>query len=44
MPYTPKHRYWTGMLLVIRIILHFVATTNVSNDPIIALIAISYIQ
>ena len=41
-PYTPKHRYWTGLLLVIRIILHLVAATNVSNDPTIALTAISF--
>jgi hypothetical protein len=41
-PYTPKHRYWTGLLLIIRIILYLVAATNVSNDPTIALTAISF--
>jgi hypothetical protein len=41
-PYTPKHRYWTGLLLIIRVILYLVAATNVSNDPTIALTAISF--
>ena len=41
-PYTPKHRYWTGLLLIVRIILYLVATTNVSNDPTVALTAISF--
>ena len=41
-PYTPKQRYWTGLLLIIRVILYLVAATNVSNDPTIALTAISF--
>ena len=41
-PYTPKHRYWTGLLLIVRIVLYLVAATNVSNDPTIALTAISF--
>ena len=41
-PYTPKHRYWTGLLLIVRVILYLVAVTNVSNDPTIALTAISF--
>ena len=41
-PYTPKHRYWTGLLLVVRIILYLVAAVNISNDPTIALTAISF--
>ena len=40
--YTPKHRYWTGLLLIIRVILYLVAATNVSNDPTIALTAINF--
>ena len=39
-PYTPKHRYWTGLLLIVRIILYLVAAANVSNDPTVALTAI----
>ena len=41
-PYTPKHRYWTGLLLIVRVVLYLVAATNVSNDPTIALTAISF--
>ena len=41
-PYTPKHRYWTGLLLIIRIILYLVSAVNVSNNPMVALIAISF--
>ena len=41
-PYTPKHRYWTGLLLIVRIILYLVAAVNVSNDPTIALTAITF--
>ncbi len=41
-PYNPKHRYWTGLLLIIRIILYLIAAANVSNDPTIALTAIIF--
>ena len=41
-PYTSKHRYWTGLLLIVRVVLYLVAATNVSNDPAIALTAISF--
>ena len=41
-PYTPKHRYWTGLLLIVRIILYLVAAANVSNNPTVALMAISF--
>ena len=43
-PYIPKYRYWTGLLLIVRVILYLVhvAATNVSNDSTIALTAISF--
>ena len=41
-PYTPKHRYWTGLLLIVRIILYLVAAANVSNNPTVALTAIIF--
>ena len=41
-PYTPKHRYWTGVLLIVCIVLYLVAATNVSNDPTITLTTISF--
>ena len=42
-PYTPKHRYWTGLLLIARVVLFLTAAANVSNDPTIALTAITFI-
>jgi hypothetical protein len=39
-PYKDKHRYWTGLLLVIRIVLFIVFSTNTSGDPAINLLAI----
>ena len=42
-PYTPKHQYWTGLLLIARTILHFVAAVNASNDPTVSLTSISFI-
>ena len=41
-PFKPKHRYWTGLLLIARAILYLVATVNVSNDPQLALSAIVF--
>ena len=39
-PFTPKYRYWTGLLLIVRAILYLIAAANVSNDPQLALYAI----
>ena len=41
-PYTPKYRYWTGLLLIVRIILYLVSAINVSNNPTVALTAINF--
>ena len=41
-PYTPKHRYWTGLLLIVRIILYLVSAANASNDPTVSLTAINF--
>ena len=38
-PYTARHRYWTGLLLLVRVVLHLVAAVNVSNSPQVALIS-----
>ena len=40
-PYTPRQRYWTGMLLLVRIVLYLVAAVNVTNSPQIALTSVS---
>ena len=42
-PYTPKHRYWTGLLLLARAILYLIAAANVSNDPHLRLTSIIFI-
>lgn len=42
-PYTSKHRYWTGLLLIARIVLYVVSATNVEGDPKINLTAIGVI-
>lgn len=39
-PYKDKHRYWTGLLLVVRIGPFIVFSTNTSGDPAINLLAI----
>ena len=39
-PYVPKHRYWTGLLLFIRIALYLTFALNVSSDPGVNLFAI----
>ena len=41
-PFAPKHRYWTGLLLIVRALLYLVAAANVSNDPQLALSAIVF--
>ena len=41
-PFTPKYRYWTGLLLIIRAVLYLVAAANISNDPKISLSAIVF--
>jgi predicted outer membrane repeat protein len=38
-PYTPRHRYWTGLLLIARAILFLVSATNFSGDPRVTLLS-----
>jgi predicted outer membrane repeat protein len=38
-PYKDKHRYWTGLLLLVRIVLFIVYSTNTSGDPAINIFA-----
>ena len=40
-PYTFKHRYWTGLLLLARVVLFTLLATNTSQDPYVSLVAIS---
>lgn len=39
-PYTARNRYWTGLLLLTRVILYLTAGINVSGDPSVNLLAI----
>ena len=39
-PYKPKHRYWPGLLLVLRFVLLLVFAFNLQQDPSINLLAI----
>ena len=43
-PYAFKHRYWTGLLLLARVILYLVFALNKSGDPGVNLIAISIVS
>ena len=38
-PYTAKYRYWTGLLLLVRILLYLVSALNFSLDPRVDLMA-----
>lgn len=42
-PYTSKHRYWTGLLLLARIVLYITSAANVNSDPRINLTAIGVV-
>ena len=43
-PYVHEHRYWTGLLLLVRVTLYIIAAINVSNDPAVNLLAIGGIM
>ena len=38
-PYTFKQRYWTGLLLLVRVILYILSAVNVTGDPRVALVS-----
>ena len=42
-PYTPKHRYWTGLLLLVRVFLYIASSANVLDDPRIDLLTIGIV-
>lgn len=42
-PYTFKHRYWTGMLLLVRVFLYIASAINIHGDPRVTFIAIIFI-
>ena len=42
-PYTPTHRYWTGLLLLIRVSIYLISAFNPSSDPRITLSSTTFI-
>ena len=42
-PYTAKYRYWTGLLLFVRVLLYLISLLNFSLDPRIELMAVIFI-
>ena len=42
-PHTPRNRYWSGLLLVVRIILYIASAINVSDNPNVNLLIIGLI-
>ena len=42
-PYTPKHRYWTGLLLCVRGIIYLTSAFNSPGDPKITLLSTNFI-
>ena len=42
-PYTNKHRYWTGIMLFLRLVLFLISAVNVLRDPSVNLLTIASI-
>ena len=42
-PYNLEYRYWTGLLLLVRVILYFVAAVNVPGDPRVTYLTLLFI-
>ena len=42
-PYTAKYRYWTGLLLFVRVLLFLISELNFSLDPRVELMAVIFI-
>ena len=43
-PHTAKHRYWTGLLLLVRVVIFLIATFSVSVDPQITLLTTAMVM
>ena len=43
-PYTFENRYWTGLLLLLRVVLYLVASMNVSGEPSINILAVNLLM
>ena len=42
-PYNQEYRYWTGLLLLVRVVLYFIAAVNVSGDPRVTYLTLLFI-
>ena len=40
-PYTDKHRYWTGLIIMLRFVLFLISAVNAFGDPSVNLLAIA---
>ena len=43
-PHTAKHRYWTGLLLLVRVLVYLISAFSVSIDPRITLLSTAVIM
>ena len=43
-PFVARNRYWTGLLLLARVVLHLTAALNVSGEPSVNLLAVSLVM
>ena len=43
-PYTFKHRYWTGLLLLVRVVLYIASALNVSGAPGVNLLVTGFVM
>ena len=43
-PYTPRNRYWTGLLLIVRVALYVASSINVSGNPNVNLLVIGLVM
>ena len=41
-PYTPTHRYWTGLLFLLRIVLSLISALNYSGNPKVVLTSVIF--
>ena len=44
LPYTPKHRYWTGLLLLVRVIIYLISGFNPTGDPRMSLLSTALVM
>ena len=42
-PYTSRHRYWSGMLLLLRVLLYIISAVNILGSPRVTLVAIIFV-